>query len=296
MRVTLIFGFLGAGKTSLLTRLIDASPETEKLAVIVNEFGDVGVDGAIIEGRAIDTVELPSGCICCSLKGALIDAVDELFEEISPDRLLVEASGVALPADLRSAFERPGTTLGPIVSVVDAARFGVMSTALGPFYTEQIAAADIVIVNKVDLVDAGMRAAVRGGVSELAPSAAILFAESCDIDPKLVLEGEGGVGGDSQHHLHVDAQSIALDVPRPLAEDRLRAFFAALPETVWRAKGFVEIDAATRLLQHVPGQTELTGVARRDNHYLVFIGATLDESALENGLEACVSASSRGAL
>ncbi|MFP6759508.1 MAG: GTP-binding protein, partial [Alphaproteobacteria bacterium] len=143
MRVNQLYGFLGARKTTLLQRLLDACPPDEKLAVIVNEFGAVGVDGAILEGRAIDTVELPSGCICCSLKGELVDAIAELVEVVSPDRLVIEASGVALPNDIRPALASANNVHGPTVTVVDAARFRQMRTSLGLFYTDQIVAAAI---------------------------------------------------------------------------------------------------------------------------------------------------------
>ena len=290
MRVNQLYGFLGAGKTTLLQRLLDACPPDEKLAVIVNEFGAVGVDGAILEGRAIDTVELPSGCICCSLKGELVDAIAELVEVVSPDRLVIEASGVALPNDIRPALASANNVHGPTVTVVDAARFRQMRTSLGLFYTDQIVATTIVLINKIDLVDAAECAAVRADIAALAPDATIVFAEACDIDLDLVLNGtahEAGVAHHHGEHHHVAADSLVLDAPWPLAEDRVRGFLANLPEAVWRAKGFVSIDDATVLVQHVPGQTELSPMPPRDRHYLVFVGQDLDKAELEANLKNC---------
>ena len=292
MRITLLFGFLGAGKTTLLTRLLEANPDNEKRAVIVNEFGAVGVDGAILEGRAIDTVELASGCICCSLKGALIDEIEELIEDAAPDRVVIEASGIAIPGDLRAALTGPGATgitRGPVVTVVDATRFRQMRASLGPFYTEQVVAADILVINKVDLVDDTECAAVRDEIATLAPDATIIFAEMGDIDPGLVLHGsphpgDRADGGGSHGHDHVDAMSIVIDVSGTLSEPAVRRFFAGLPDTVWRAEGFLSIDGATMVLQHVPGQTDLMAATARDRHYVVFVGTALDENALRSGL------------
>ena len=290
MRVTLLYGFLGAGKTTLLSRLLDACPVDEKLAVIVNEFGAVGVDAAILEGRAIDTVELASGCICCSLKGELVDAIAELVADVSPDRLIIEASGVALPGDIRAALASANVSLGPAVTVVDAARFRQMRTALGLFYTDQIAAAGIVLVNKIDLVDSAECAAVYDDVVALAPDAAIAFTEACNIDLDFILDAPARKEGATPHpgaRHHISADSLVLDAPGPLAEDRVHRFFRDLPTTLWRAKGFLSIDGATHLVQHLPGQTEFSPMPPRDRHYLVFVGQDLDKVVLEANLKFC---------
>jgi G3E family GTPase len=290
MRVTLLYGFLGAGKTTLLSRLLDACLPDEKLAVIVNEFGAVGVDAAILEGRAVDTVELASGCICCSLKGELVDAIAELVENVSPDRLIIEASGVALPGDIRAALATANVSLGPAVTVVDVARFRQMRTALGLFYTDQIADAGIVLVNKIDLVDSAECAAVHDDIVALAPDATIAFTEACDIDLDFIFDAPAQKEGAAPHHgarHHISADSLVLDAPGPLAEDRVRRFFRDLPSTVWRAKGFLLIDGATLLVQHVPGQTELSPMPPRDHHYLVYVGQDLDKAELEATLKNC---------
>ena len=108
MRVNLLFGFLGSGKTTLARNLLSTDSRGRKMAVIVNEFGEVGIDGAILEGRkdgeAIDMVELTSGCLCCTLKGSLLTAVEELRRKADVDQVVIEATGVAEPEEMVETF------------------------------------------------------------------------------------------------------------------------------------------------------------------------------------------------
>src|SRR5512139_2784794 len=118
MRVNLIFGFLGSGKTTLVRHLLATRP-AEKTAVIVNEFGEVGVDGEILRGKDVDIVELNSGCLCCTLKGSLMTGVAQPGE---------------LTETLTDATMKTAIDIGPLVTVVDAARFPKLSAMLGEFY------------------------------------------------------------------------------------------------------------------------------------------------------------------
>ena len=104
LRLNLLFGFLGSGKTTLARRLLDQPPDARKTAIIVNEFGDVGVDGAILSGRNVNMVELTSGCLCCTLKGPLLQAVEELHTLAGAQRIIVEATGVAQPEEMLETF------------------------------------------------------------------------------------------------------------------------------------------------------------------------------------------------
>ena len=157
MRVNLLFGFLGSGKTTLVRRLLAERGRTVKTAVIVNEFGEVGVDGDILRGNNVDIVELNSGCLCCTLRGSLMLAVEELRTKAHVERVIVEATGVAQPGELTDTLTDSSLKLrldiGPLVTVVDAAKFQKLITMLGEFYVAQIENADIIVVNKADLVD-----------------------------------------------------------------------------------------------------------------------------------------------
>lgn len=191
-RVNLLFGFLGSGKTTLARRLLECRDPGEKTAVIVNEFGEVGIDGEILKGTSVDVVELTSGCLCCTLKGSLVLAVDELARQRGVERILVEATGLALPGDLVEtlaiAVRKGVVEVGPIVTVVDALRFPKLLAGLGPFYADQVENADIVIVHKTDLVPPEAAFAVAARIREMNTEATILFAQRGDVDPARLFE------------------------------------------------------------------------------------------------------------
>ncbi len=288
MQVTLLLGFLGAGKTTLLRKILKHGSEAERTAVIVNEFGDVGVDGEILAGRSLDTVELASGCICCSLKGPMIDAIAELQDSIAPDRLVIEASGVAQPDEIIAALSDPAIAdridLGPIVTLVDAGRFPLMLSALGSFYEEQVVRADRVIVNKIDTVDADQAEEVQASIARLNPSARIELAERCDIDIDEVLEGASGnfppANSEIRIHNHVNMTSFVIETPSSWKLGRLQPAFAGICGTLWRAKGFLEIDGRSHLVQFSSGRLEVEPTDDRDRHYLVFIGQGIERDQI----------------
>ena len=291
MRVTLLLGFLGAGKTTLLTRILKSGVGDDRTAVIVNEFGDAGVDGAIVAGQALDTIELASGCICCSLKGPLLDAIDELAETQHPDRLLIEASGVAQPADLLAALADPAIAqkieLAPVVTLVDASRYARMVASLGRFYAEQVAEADILVVNKTDLASPDAVATVVADVTLRNPQASVICTERCDLDTDAILTGERGpratiTHAAARHHDHINMISNVIDLKSQWHQCDINALFGRLPEGVWRAKGFVRIDGRSHLVQYASGALEISPVDDRDRHYLVVVGQGFDPDAVSD--------------
>ncbi len=291
----MIFGFLGSGKTTLVRHLLDARARDRKLAVIVNEFGQVGIDGAILEGEAVDMIQLTSGCLCCTLKGPLLNAVEELRDKAGVEHTVIEASGVADPEEMIESFSAPefraSVAVGPFVTVVDAAKFEVMREMLGEFYGSQVAHADIVLLNKIDLASPEQLAAVRAEVAELNPGARIVTTEHCGVDAGLVLDALSGwepsqhEGGHHYHHHghhggHPEFESEVLDAAGPVARAALESFFAGLPPEVLRAKGFMVVDGAASLVQFTAGQLEITSTTLDRVPQMVFIGRDLDRAGL----------------
>ena len=193
LRINLLFGFLGSGKTTLLRRILGERAGERKMAVIVNEFGDVGVDGEVIAGSNVNLVELTSGCLCCTLRGSLMSAVEELRENAAVEQIVVEATGVASPGDmledLNDSKIARELAVGPLVTVVDAPKFTRLQRMLGEFYEEQVENADVLVLNKIDLATPGALEEAKAAVREINPDAVLLFAERGDTDLALLLDG-----------------------------------------------------------------------------------------------------------
>ena len=217
LRMNLLFGFLGSGKTTLLRRILGERAGERKTAVIVNEFGDVGVDGEVIAGSNVNLVELTSGCLCCTLRGSLMSAVEELREKAAVEQIVVEATGVASPGDMLEDLNDSKIAheldVGPLVTVVDAPKFTRLQQMLGEFYEEQVENADVLVLNKIDLATPGELEEAKAAVREINPGAVLLFAEQGDTDLALLLDGpesellaqmKAEAGGHPHHHGHDD--------------------------------------------------------------------------------------------
>jgi len=293
MRLNLIFGFLGSGKTTLVRRILAERAGAQSTAVIVNEFGDVGIDGDILEGQSVDMIQLTSGCFCCTLKGSLNSAIEELQGKGGIERAIVEASGLAEPADTLESLWDPqfGTMvdldLGPVVCVVDTPKFPKIREMLGQFYTEQVVHADVVLLNKIDMAGDGAELnAVHDQIAALNPDASLIYTEQCDTDLDILLEGRSAKhvnAPDTHHHEHEHTQfdSLVLGCDGDLGRDAVEKFFGGLDDQVFRAKGFMTIDGETRLVQFATGQLDIHPVDGPHDGRMVFIGKEIDLEGLE---------------
>ena len=305
---TVVTGFLGAGKTTLIRHLLEKA-NGRRIALIINEFGDLGIDREMIVGCGIegcdagDVVELANGCICCTVADDFLPAMEGLLERADPpDHIVIETSGLALPKPLIKAFTWPEVrarvTVDGVVVVIDgpavaAGRFADDEDAvraqrqeqreaddgldhdnpLGEVFTDQIAAADMVLLNKTDLLNDAERAAVADDLAaKVRPAVRVLPIRHGRVDLDVLL-GMGRAAEDdldarpSLHdgldgHDHDDFDSFvvtlgAVDDPAALA-DRLGA--AARAHDILRVKGFV--DVAGRPMRHV-----LQGVGPRIEGY-----------------------------
>ena len=192
--VTLVTGFLGAGKTTLLNHVLSAKPE-RRFAVIENEFGDVGVDGSLIEGQCEALFELNDGCVCCSVREDLIAVFEQLLGRLSEiDHIVIETTGLADPGPVMRIFELPqireALVLDGVVTVVDAAHIEASMNDVATCL-DQIAYADLLILNKTDRVPPDTLAALESRLSDLNPLASIQLAEFGQVDVDTVLQ----VGG-----------------------------------------------------------------------------------------------------
>lgn len=290
MLVNPICGFLGSGKTTLMRRIIDERGGREPMAVIVNEFGAVGIDGAILAGHHVDMIEISSGCLCCTLKGSLVNALEELRDKKGVERVVIEATGVAQPEEMLEVLADPaldGVKIGPVVTVVDVAKFSGLRRVLGGFYTAQVRRADVLLLNKTDLATPALLGQVREDVIALNPRATVVTTERCNVELSMVLD-KAASGGPEPSALEQGLASpapaasfVSFVVPAGFDTERAKveAFFKALPPEMVRAKGFMRIDGQPRTVQYAAGQLEITPAANPRTLSMVFISSAEPDRA-----------------
>jgi G3E family GTPase len=298
--VTILTGFLGAGKTTLVNRIL-SERHGRRLAVLVNEFGAVGVDADLIVGARGPVIELANGCICCATQGDLYRALGGLLVAGSDlDGVLIETSGLADPGPIEAGIDARrfprALRIDGIVTVLDAANFDDnLERAEAAFH--QIARADLLLVNKVDLVASDVPHLIERGIRRLNPHARVIACAACAVPAELVAgvaRIEAPKPTPTHVHHHDAFESAALSAPAPLDPERFDAWLAALPRSIYRAKGFVRLaDVARPLVVHLVGARRSVEPApvhvATDGARLVVIGRGLRIAELEAGLLACAA-------
>ncbi|MBI3804040.1 MAG: GTP-binding protein [Nitrospirae bacterium] len=295
--IVILTGYLGSGKTTLLRRVVDLADR--RLAIVMNEFGALAVDSQVVAGEKIRIAELEGGCVCCSLLGDFDAAVKELIETVRPDEILLETTGLAEPDGLIAEIEEnlPALSLHAVVAVVDAdatLRF----PSIGQTGRIQIEAADLILLNKIDLIDETQHREVRERVRAIQPAALLLETVHCQVDPGLILGRPLRTGFQWERRKRPEAhrppmQSFELRMDRPLDRICFEAFVVRLPDTVYRAKGFIPFEEGIFLFNFVAGRSELIAFPKISGVLgLVFIGEkVLDlESMITTDLAACAAA------
>ena len=148
-RIDIFSGFLGAGKTTLIRKLIAEGYKGEKLVLIENEFGDIAIDGGFLKDAGVEINELNSGCICCTLVGDFTKALQQVMTEFNPDRIIIEPSGVGKLSEVASAVENvEGAKLGAKLTVVDASKCKMYMRNFGEFFNDQVQSADLIVLSR----------------------------------------------------------------------------------------------------------------------------------------------------
>mgnify|MGYP002619966303 FL=1 len=300
---SIVTGFLGAGKTTLVRNILE-NGAGRRLAVIVNEFGDVGIDGEILKGCGIEScneesiVELSNGCICCTVADDFVPALEGLLAlENPPEHILIETSGLALPKPLVQAFNWPAiasrVTVDGVIAVVDGAavaagRFADDPEALAAqraedtsldhdnpleeVFEDQLLCADLIVLNKADLMTADEREKVAADIKAAVPRAVkVVETTGGQLDPKVLLglgaAAETDLAARPSHHDnegehdHDDFDTFIIDIPSLDAPEglleRIRA--AADAHDILRIKGFAEISGK-------PMRLLIQGVGSRLQH------------------------------
>jgi G3E family GTPase len=262
-----VAGFLGAGKTTLVDRLLRAArAEGVRLAIVSNEFGDTGIDRALLDAGEEGFVELDGGCVCCRLSDALSDTLETLIAKVRPDRLVLECSGVALPGEIVVQFWRPPLSEliseETVVVVVDAER-AAADAEPDPTFLEQLAAADVVVLNKRDLVDDVGLARARERVDRWTGGQPQLVATHADVDLALLFPPEARRRprqGETHPHDHDRFGTTELRFADGVAETEVLRQVRA--QGSLRAKGFVRTDQGLRVVQGVGPRITLAAPSR----------------------------------
>ena len=267
--VTVIAGALGSGKTTVVNHIL-REPAGRRIAVLVNDFGELDIDAVLIESANAATISLRNGCICCSLAGGLTEGLAALRTLGSrPDQILVEASGVSLPRGLLGAVGGPGLRLDGILVVVDAVDITLRARDryVGDTVREQIASADLLVLNKVD----------EASTTELNQARALLANEAPDVPvvetaygaaPLPVLLGpldpqRRTASPDTNDYGHTELDTASFQSDDPIDAKVLGHWLDHLPAGVLRAKGLVRLAgdrSAARLVQVVGTRKRLTRV------------------------------------
>ncbi|WP_085307781.1 CobW family GTP-binding protein [Planktotalea arctica] len=276
--VTIIGGYLGAGKTTMVNHLLRTA-NGRKLAIMVNEFGALPIDADLIEAQGDDLISIAGGCVCCSFGSDLSAALIELGSlPVRPDQVVIECSGVAIPSAIAASVTLlDGFTPDGTVVLVDAEtiRESAENEYIGDTITRQLADADLVVMNKADLVSAMELTALEAWLQEIAPRAKTLSAEHGKAPLDLVL-GLGSAPILSQQSGHADGlfDSIALPCPRALEGAALAAKLTDPALNITRAKGFFDpAPSGTRKALHIVGRRwEITEAPQNAPLGIVCIG------------------------
>ncbi len=287
--ITVITGPLGSGKTTLLRYILETVPR--KIAILMNEFGEIAIDSKVIEGKNIQIAELGGGCVCCSLSGEFEAAVQEILETIQPDMIVVETTGVAEPDALVFDIQDTLTQviLDGVITTIDADGL-VKYPQIGHTSRLQIEGADIILLNKVDLVDEGQLKEIEEKLTQINSIAPIIKTERCRIDSDLLF----GLNRDRLQkppdHVHQpEFDSFSYTSERLFHRLRFEAFADSLESEVYRAKGFIQFtEEASYLFNFVAGRWELEPF-EWEKIELVFIGKQLEtrKSDIIHRLQSC---------
>lgn len=302
--VTLIGGFLGAGKTTLLRHILGWPGDLSSTAVLVNEFGQIGIDGELLKGVGTPVVELTNGCICCTIQGDLLKSLREILGSFSPKRLLIEATGVADPLEILAVLKHEefsgALALQKVVTVVDA-DFWENREYLGPLFFNQMRAADLVLLNKVDLLKPEKVSVFLREIQQSNPHTAVIPTHHCRVDPQVLWSDSQTQLWDSQlqglhdHENHADAPgmgfvSFAFQAEAPLRKECFREFLLGLPYELYRLKGFVLLEDGLYFINHVGGKTQWVHLEEPGQTRLAFVGWKVEETNIIERIKECLCA------
>lgn len=308
MKIDIISGFLGSGKTTLIKKLISEELYKEKIAIIENEYGEVAIDGNILRNEKIEVTEITSGCICCNIKGDFKDSMQEIVSKYNPDRIIVEPTGVAKLSEIISSVKEAkvrGAKINIIATVVDVNNFFAYLKNFGEFYKNQISNAGVILLSRVSDISESEVLKINDEIRKINKTANIIttdlnkltakrIIEVCEIPRvKIITEFKKNA---LKGKISVKKNSLANDVfenwgsetSKHFDEINLEKLLNNLADEkvygkVLRAKGIVPTKTGKWVqFDYVPGEVDIKRFSADYTGRVCVIGSSLNKLAIEN--------------
>ena len=300
-KVHLFAGFLGTGKTTLLRHLMAEKPAAEQWLIVVNEFGEIGIDGAVLGDNGIPVAEIAGGCLCCSAGAQLGDTVKKMLAQTGCHRILIEASGLAHAAGVIDELSTPEFAglleIGAVFTLVDPRQFTNPDFYNNPLYQDQIGVCDVLLAGKTDLCSADELAAFRERAAQLFPPKSLVAeirngaADIAWLDTPLAEKPRYRIKTLPDNTLGYQSQGYTFPAGRNFDGERLTRFFDELPaltDGLVRAKGVFQVLDTWVWLNWTDGQWGANRVSWRRDSRFELIAKAFDADEIERRLQAAL--------
>lgn len=324
MIVDVVYGFLGSGKTTFIQNILQRWGALERIVVLVNEFGDIGIDGDLLQDRNGHIVEMPSGCICCTLQADFRTQMLDISQNIKPQRVVIEPTGVATIKQIQSIIQAEifQDAIQKIhnIFIADAQTLMDLYKSNRHFVESQINSAHLALLNKCDLVDKKKAQLAKSVINSINPSISVLASEYGKVDwneyqaaltahgdimsqseafgADLLPEYDSGPVGESHLHFHPEQDALGYESMGRVYSNvlfqkpKLEAFFQALQrhelgESIVRAKGIFQLEQGALLLELASGETSTQPVQKVSKSKISIIGRGLYQEEIDRCLQQC---------
>lgn len=308
VKIDIFSGFLGAGKTQLMKKLIEENVYTEKIAIIENEFGEVSIDSGILRETNVEVKEINSGCICCQVTGDFKNALIEVISEYAPDRLLIEPSGVAKLSDIKNIFLEKEliniTKINNVITVIDPFKIDAYLNNFKKFYKNQIIFADKIIFSRCQLMNDFELLDAKNKISKINKKALLLAKPWDDLKSNEIIKDftptnslftlktnskkSTLVKDTTSHNASNTFSSLPIYVQNKFSKDELIKKFEFLSSSssfgnILRAKGIVKLfDGNKHQFDFVPNEFNMKKLNYTAENVIIIIGTDLKEKELKN--------------
>ena len=293
----LFTGFLGTGKTSAIRSLIAQKPQNEQWLIIVNEFGEIGIDGAVLAENGIPVAEISGGCLCCSAGVQMDSTLRTMLQKNTPQRILIEASGLAHAAGIIDELRTPEFAavldIAAVFTLIDPRQFIDDNYAQNPLYRDQISVADVLVASKLDLCTSEQIAAFRAKVAQLFPPKSLVAEvrnaelDIAWLDTPTAEKSRYRIQALPENTLGYQSQGYTFPAGRNFDGEKLTQFFNDLPQFTQglvRAKGVFQVLSTWVWLNWTDGQWGANQIAWRRDSRFELIAQAFDADEIERRL------------